>query len=648
MTTATPGTPPPTPYWVAALAGLLLAVAAAYWSGLGGGFALDDTRNIVLNPAVKVPPDAGLQQWRAAAFSSPVDELPRPLAMLSFAANHAATGLDPRPMKLTNLAIHLLNVLLVFACVRALLALLPAGMRGGGARVRWVALAVAALWALHPINLMAVLYVVQRMESLAHTFVFAGLWLYLHGRARQQAGAGGWGAIVVGLVGGSALGLLAKESAVLLPLYALLAEWLVLQWRGAAGRQPGLRRLYAIVLVLPGVVGGIFLLRRFAHAGAYAGREFGLVERLLTEARAVLDYLHWSVLPSLSKLSLFHDDYAISRGLFDPPTTALAILALAALAAGAFALRRRRPLLALGVAWFFAAHALTGTFIPLELVYEHRNYFASLGVCLALADVLLLLPAGEAARRGGIALAGVFGLMFAATTALRANEWNDPLRFASSEAQKHPRSPRATYILAARLVVLSGYRADSPYTPRAREAIAQAIAASGDNVLPEQAALIFATRLGEEPDPRWWSELADGLRRAPHTADNQAALVALGECAIQKQCAFPPERMVATYGAALERRPSAETYTLFGRYALYAIGDTGLALKLWREAVAASPRDPQYRLNLARLLLSLGERAQAREQVAALREFDRRGRFADITRALEAELATPDPPRSPR
>src|SRR5678809_321450 len=93
---------------------------------------------------------------------------------------------------------------------------------------RPVALWVTAAWALNPINLMAVLLVVQRMESLCHTFVFAGLWLYLVGRTQLMAGERGWMALLAGLLGGVALGVLAKESAVLLPLYALALECTVL------------------------------------------------------------------------------------------------------------------------------------------------------------------------------------------------------------------------------------------------------------------------------------------------------------------------------------------------------------------------------------------------------------------------------------
>jgi hypothetical protein len=65
--------------------------------------------------------NASWSQWLAAMFSSPASDLQRPLAMLSFAINHALTGLDPYWMKLTNLGIHLLNTWLVFLLGRRVL-----------------------------------------------------------------------------------------------------------------------------------------------------------------------------------------------------------------------------------------------------------------------------------------------------------------------------------------------------------------------------------------------------------------------------------------------------------------------------------------------------------------------------------------------
>ena len=200
---------------------ILLVTALVYWPGLWGGFTFDDNSNIVFNTQLHVK-DLDWAQWVAATFSSPARELPRPLAMLTFAANHFFTGLNPWPMKATNLALHLLNVILVFGMIRALLR----SIGRGSARPNneSIALFVCAVWAVLPINLMAVLLVVQRMEILSHTFVFLGLWLYLVGRQQIIEGQNGWKKILSGLVLCTILGTTSKESAVLLPLYALIIE----------------------------------------------------------------------------------------------------------------------------------------------------------------------------------------------------------------------------------------------------------------------------------------------------------------------------------------------------------------------------------------------------------------------------------------
>ena len=236
------------------LAGLLATIALAYWPGRGGGFAFDDYPNIVDNAALHVT-DWDRHAWLAASFSSNSGVGHRPLAMATFALNHVFTGLDPMPMKLTNIAIHAINACLVLGLLRTLLTLAAPAI--AVRRREWTARFAAAAWALHPINLMAVLFVVQRMESLCHMFVFAGLWLYLLGRQRQLAGErGGEWRIAVGILGGTVLGLLWKESAALLPLYAACIELCVLGARNAAGgRDRRIVAFFAILLVVACILG---------------------------------------------------------------------------------------------------------------------------------------------------------------------------------------------------------------------------------------------------------------------------------------------------------------------------------------------------------------------------------------------------------
>ena len=623
---------------IAWLLALLAVTAAIYWTGLGGGYAFDDFPNIVNNPALHVT-RLVWNQWLAAMLSSPASALQRPLAMLSFAINHYFTGLDPWPMKLTNLCIHLLNAVLVYGLIRSLLrATLPRD-HGSDLRIAWAALFTAALWALHPINLMAVLYIVQRMESLCHVFVFAGLWLYVAGRARQRNGERGWGPILWGLVGCTALGLLAKESAALLPLYAACLELCMFGFRDHEGRRdPRLFGLFAVVLVLPAMIGLAWLLPNILTPGQFLSRTFSLGERLLTEPRVVFDYLRWTVLPNLNELSLNHDDYLISHSLWNPPATALALLGIPALLVIAWFCRKRRPMISLGLLWFLGAQLLTATVIPLELVFEHRNYFASLGICLALMDLLLLAPDAPTRRSAGTAVAILFVMYFAGVTHLRAREWSDPFRFSSTEAAKHPQSARAAYDLARMLVILTNYRVDSPYIGATFHAIEHARQTPHSTILPDQAGLLFAARIHAPLQQVWWGDMQAKLRQYPIGPQEQAALAALTDCAVVRKCAFPTDAMLATFDAAASHGPNPEVLNMRGNYVLNVLGDSTLALQLWQQASALRPGEAQYHISLAELLMVIGRDGEARAQIAELRKLGRLGQNEATAQMLEARL----------
>jgi hypothetical protein len=621
------------------MAALLCAVFLAYLPGLGGGFVFDDFPNIVNNTALHVRPGSA-QGWLGAALASPAHNLPRPLAMFSFAVNHWFTGLDPVPLKLSNIGIHLLNVLLVFALARRLLRFHLA-RRSGEFSPEILALLVAALWGLHPMNLMGVLFIVQRMESLSHVFVFAGLWLYVSARCSQLEGREGrWPLLLLGLVGCTAAGMLAKESAALLPLYALLLEVFLFRFRsGVEGeRERRLSWLFALVLVLPMLAGGAWQTLAALDPGAYAGREFTLGERLLTEPRVLMYYLRWILVPDIGQMALYHDDIAVSHGLLDPPTTLLALLALPALALLAWRIRTRWPLAGLGLSWFLAAHLLTATVIPLELVFEHRNYFALLGVCLVAAQALLALAHGP---RAWLVPAVGFSaaLALAGLTFLRANEWRDPMSFAVAEAAKHPQSPRASYYLAWMLITRSGYVADSEMVRQSFEQLERARRVPGAGVLPDQAALVLAARTGRAQDPAWWRHMQERLRNHPIGPQETGALAALVSCEIEDLCEFPQEQMVATFGAALARGDHPEVLNNYGNYALNEMQDPGLALRAWSEAARLNPGEPQYRISLVKLQVALRRDAEARAGIATLRAMGVPGQYEAQARELEERLA---------
>jgi hypothetical protein len=360
-------------------------------------------------------------------------------------------------------------------------------------------------------------------------------------------------------------------------------------------------------------------------SGAYAGRSFSMGERLLTEGRVLVDYLHWMLLPDPSRLSLYHDDFVVSHGLLTPPSTLWALLFLAALLAAMAWLHKRRPLMALGIAWFFIAQLLTATVLPLELVYEHRNYFASLSVFLVVGDGLLRMPRDASLRRAGIGIAVALLALYAGMTALRAREWQSPLRFAVSEAAKNPHSARATYNEARTFIILSDYQSNSPYTPQARAALERAMRVPGASPLPEAAAIMFASRTRAALQPEWWARMQAKLGSQPTGPQQTAALGSLVDCQLQHHCQLAQRDMVDTFQAALGRGPNSEVMNIYGNYALNVLQDPNLALRLWQDMARRAPNVVEYQVTLAKMYIASGRPDLAAIPIARIRQLGRLG-----------------------
>lgn len=438
---------------------LLLAASAllcvlAYWPGLGGGYVLDDLPNIVNNEAI-TSVSFSWDSLAAAAGSSEAGPAGRPIAMLSFAVNHLLGGLDPFGYKAFNLAIHLLNGGLIYLLLLRILQRLPAAAGDAPHAQRWLAACVALLWAAHPINLTAVLYVVQRMTSLSTTFMLLALLAYLDLRQSGQSSRRATAGRLLLLVASAAAALYTKESALLLPVYALTLECCVLRFRSDSARgSASLKAAYAALALLPlAWLGWRWLQDPGWLQKLYLGRPYTAGERLLSESRVLWFYLREILLPQPAVMGLFHDGYVVSRGLLQPPITLPSLLGHAGVIALAWNTRRRWPWLALAAAWFYGGHLLESTLFPLELVFEHRNYLPMLGPVL-LAGVLAWRLAGRLAsapaRRA--LLVSLLALPLLAATALRAGQWADPLTHARSEAKQHPQSARASYAAGSLLL----------------------------------------------------------------------------------------------------------------------------------------------------------------------------------------------------
>ncbi|MEX2481126.1 MAG: hypothetical protein WD928_09725 [Gammaproteobacteria bacterium] len=588
---------------------LVLVVGLVYAPGLEGDFAFDDGHVIIDNATLD------LADWRPqtlldAAFSTATGPLLRPLSMISFALNRTWFGADPFSFKLTNVALHACNALLVLVLLRRLLPHVAPSLPAP--RIALLAFAVSLAWAVHPINVGTVLYVVQRMTLLASTFMLLGLIVYLEGRMAMANGRPFPRRHAVAIMACLVLGLAAKETAILLLPFVLLIDLTLFD----GGRRYG-RRL----AVAGGACVLVFALAAVLAPRAvyldYGSRPYDLLERLLTQCRVLWHYLGSIVWPDPRQLALFHDDLVVSRGLFEPPSTLPALLGMATLVA--VAVGRRPRWLAFGAGWFLVGHLLESTVFPLELMHEHRNYFAVLGVLLA--GALGLEAWRGAAPSWRLGLGAVLVLALALLGWQRAVLWGDPLRQMAVEAHHHPGSPRSHYEFGRIAVETGSARGDAALIAQGMASIERAAQLSSSPLLPLSSLLKLAVNAADQAAI---DALLTRVETQPVRRRAQVLKLVI-ECQVKGPCRADPATVMRLAGLALPadgamNAARAAAVEWLAIYYLRVLGDSEAGIGMLREVVAERPGDEEQVLRLAEALAANGREAEAAGLIAGLRQ----------------------------
>ena len=616
---------------------LLVVTTLIYLPGLWGFFILDDYTSIVDNPGIQIT-RFDFPSLRQAWFAESSGPLGRPVSALSFAINHAFSGLDGWAFKATNLLIHLLNGLLLWTLLQLLLKRLPNTVTRplSAPQTESLSLLVTAAWLLHPLNLTGVLYVVQRMTSLAACFILLGLCCYLLARTarRHHDVHAGW---LLGTLTATGAAALSKENGLLLPVFALLIEFILFSGRTTNRRDRIiLMGFFSITILIPGLlVLGLLWSNPATFLGGYRLRDFTLFERLLTQARVLWFHVGQLFVPRPDSFNLYHDSFPVSRGFMTPPSTLPALLGILAAIGGALWLRRRQPVVAFGVLFFLVGHALESTILPLELVYEHRNYLPGAGLLLAGGYLLLYLSPLPRTPRTRQLIALGFIALCTVVTGLRVSHWRSPLIFATVQVQHRPDSVRARNELGqihGRLAMTRVEHRDRHYQ-LAREHLERAVALQPANTISLINLIEMSFDLEKPVDPAWFEALHQRYARERFFPHSDVRLHELLVCQLEQRCHIDPEVVGVLLNAALgnpQFRGTAKANLLFSRAYFLALseGDGAAAVVSAREAVAAYPGDLRYRLNLVGLLISLGRLDEAGEELTVVRELDRRGALA--------------------
>ena len=436
--------------------GLLTAfVYLVYMPGLNGPFVFDDAPNITENPAIKIT-ELNIESIKKAAFSIPAGPLYRPVSFISFALNYYIFELDTFSYKVVNLLIHYGVGIAIFWCAFLILSMVYFDKYQSlqdKRRIYWTAFLISSVFLLHPFNVSSVLYVVQRMNSLAALFMFLSLGFYLQGRMKMyrlsDVSSGGYGFIIVcwaiSVFVFFPLAIFSKENALLLPFLVLVIETILFRWHSAQLSHERLLKLLRILLYLGLVV--VIIAAFFGWdriMSGYAHRDFTLTERLLTEPYILFRYLTLVVLPINSGMTFYHDDIHIFSSITDG-TAFLYVLFWLSLIVFALIFRRKAKWFAFAVLWFLIAHSMESSVIALELAHEHRNYVPMFGILLAIGAVFLASTRVQASGKMYLLLALFALLVLGGSTLVRATAWGNMESLVERQQRLNPESPRANY-----------------------------------------------------------------------------------------------------------------------------------------------------------------------------------------------------------
>jgi Flp pilus assembly protein TadD len=363
---------------------LAIIVFLVYSNTLNSAFQLDDYHNITKNTQIQMS-SLSLDSIIDSFYAAPDwENAYRPFAFFTFALNWRFGGNDVTGFHLVNIFIHLFTAFFLFLSVSQLLCT-PNIRSLDNRTIHFIALLSATLWCIHPIQIQAVTYIVQRMASMAALFYVIGVFCYLKGRANETT--------VYRLIWYSCCGLSflfaigSKNNAIMLPVVLLLMEFIFfrdlsnpkIQKRAVAMLVMG-----AMFIVVAGIL--IFMNGNFSHYfdKIYEVRPFTWQQRLLTQPSVLLFYLFQIFYPIADQFSITHD-FPLSTSFFNPWTTLPAILIVAALIGVAFWRIKKNPILSFAILFYFGNHVIESSILPLEMVFEHRNYLPTLFLFVPIA-----------------------------------------------------------------------------------------------------------------------------------------------------------------------------------------------------------------------------------------------------------------------
>ena len=407
------------------IGGMALLVFAVYRNTLGHPFLMDDFTAILGHRGIRFGDGIALgSRW---------------LVEWTFRLNVLGLGLTPASFRLVNVAIHVINVVLLFGIVRILLE--PTDEPGrrlsrSDLSAAWIALA----WGLHPLHTGSVIYICQRYELLMGSCFLLAFFCYLRGLTGTRPRFWFDLSLVAGL-----LGMATKEVMAVAPLVIVIFDWIM--GERLSGRPFRSRIRLHIAWGLLMAAGVCLWFSAWGHAldrGGYASPLHTVWEYARTQPGVIAHYIRLSMIPYPL---VFDYCWPIENRLWMIVIQGAGIGLLAV--ASACGVVKRQPAAMLGV-WFFGILLPTSSVVVVQdPAFEHRLY-------LPLAAVMMAL--GSLGRWGYVhgrgmrpILAGgavAYLILMGGLTVYRGMDYESAVRLWGDTVEKRPDNGRARINLA--------------------------------------------------------------------------------------------------------------------------------------------------------------------------------------------------------
>lgn len=432
---------------------ICLLTILIYSGTMWHGFVFDDISYVIENPLVTS--SKPMMPWDIEKEAVPEmlwdTRYTRYIGSLSFWLNRVIVGMLPVGFRITNLLLHIVNVMLVYVLSTQISSILHDRYFGSSkTKLEYGPLAAALLFAAHPLQTEAVTYISQRFTLVVALFYICTIISYIKHRT---SGRFIWycAALLTAM-----LAAISKENAATLPLIIFLIETALF----SAGWRAKLSLIAPFLLVpIAIVLGRIESAQDSSHAFVNvisAGSDYSAWEYFLTQASVLLTYLRLLFLPYGQNLDY---DYPVNSRLLDVNVLA-AVLTHALLIALAIKLlwdgRRGKgeywkAVTGFGVLFYYIAISVESSVIPLvNLIFEHRMYLPSAGVFIVIAlNTEHLADRHDSAwlSRSLVLLLIVIILVFSALTYKRNKVWVGSISLWSDVITKSPAKARGYYNL---------------------------------------------------------------------------------------------------------------------------------------------------------------------------------------------------------